>query len=69
MTELKKLIAETLQDQAKKKLGLTPPTHAEKLLEDINSINRMVTALNYIYESYPDVFEQAYQEALKNDNR
>jgi hypothetical protein len=69
MTELKKLIDETLQAKAKKRLGLITPAHADRLLEDIRSINRLVTALNYVYESHPSVFEQAYLEALKNDNR
>ena len=69
MNELNNLINETLSEEAKDQIGTPKPDHVNQLFEDIRSINIMTEAMIYVLKHHPHVFELAYKEALKNDNR
>jgi len=69
MSELNNLINETLSEEAKDQIGIVQPDHINELFVDLQSINRMSEAMMYILHHYPHVFELAYKEVLKNDNR
>ena len=69
MSELNTLIERTLSEDTKEQIGKVQPDHINQLFEDIQSINRMTEVIMYVLHHYPHVFELAYKEALKNDNR
>ena len=69
MNKLNKLIDDTLSNQARKKIGKPQPDHTNTLFEQINMINLMVEVMLHIKIHYPSVFEKAYREVIKSDNR
>ena len=69
MSQLNTLIERTLSEDTKEQIGKEQPDHINQLFEDIQSINRMTEVMMYVLHHYPHVFELAYKEALKNDNR
>ena len=69
MNELNNLIEKTPSKDTKDQIGKVQPDHINQLFEDIRSINTMTEAMIYVLKHHPYVFELAYKEALKNDNR
>tara|TARA_R110002020_G_scaffold121337_4_gene275844 strand:+ start:267 stop:476 length:210 start_codon:yes stop_codon:yes gene_type:complete len=69
MTKLKNLIDSTLKPEAKQKLKNFGPDNMILLLEDILAMGRVAEAMTYICQHHPQVFQEAYKEVLKNDNR
>tara|TARA_R110002033_G_scaffold96962_1_gene145672 strand:+ start:864 stop:1073 length:210 start_codon:yes stop_codon:yes gene_type:complete len=69
MNDLELLIEKSLTKGARQRLKIYGPDHIEQLLEDMRGVARMAEAMNWICQHHPIVFEEAYNEVLKNDNR